>query len=275
MGGLSKKAHLLHALAREGKPTLVVESGNLLFKTDVVPPTELPAARIGAAGVVTAVSRMGATFAGIGSRDLAGGIDFLRQLHRPPAFHWLSLNLVDAASGQPLFSPLLRHQAGGIRLVVLAVTDHTAFAEPPVGGRVLPWQQVLREAVARVADQADFVLLLSNYSYTENREIARACPGIDLILQSGHAAGNLGPIPFDRTLLAQTNTRGRSLGVLDIAWQGHAPWRETTAGRGSLSGPQPATFSNRFIAITPAVPDDPAIDALVRQTKQQMKRQAR
>ncbi|NLB06442.1 MAG: hypothetical protein GX835_05670, partial [Desulfobulbaceae bacterium] len=94
MGGLSKKAHLLHALAREGKPTLLVESGNLLFKTDVVPPTELAAARIGAAGVVTAVSRMGATFAGIGSRDLAGGIDFLRQLHRPPAFHWLSLNLV-------------------------------------------------------------------------------------------------------------------------------------------------------------------------------------
>ena len=144
-----------------------------------------------------------------------------------------------------------------------------------MGGRVLPWQQVLREAVARVAGQADFVLLLSNYSYTENREIARTCPGIDLILQSGHAAGNLGPIPFDRTLLAQTNTRGRSLGVLDNAWQGHAPWRETTAGRGSLSGPQPATFSNRFIAITPAVPDDPAIDALVRQTKQQMKRQAR
>lgn len=276
MGGLSKKAHLINTLARQGQPTLVVESGNLLFKADVVPPAELVAARIGAEAIANAIRRMGATFAGIGSRDLAGGIDFLRHLHQPPAFTWLSLNLVDPTSGQPLFSPLLHQQAGGLRLVVLGLTDHQAFADQALsGGSVLPWRQVLSQAVARVAGQADFVLLLSNYSYTENREIARACAGIDLILQSGHVGGNMHPIIFDRTLLAQTEIRGRSLGVLDINWQGHVPWREGSAGRVSLSKPQPSTFSNRFIALTPALPDDPAIETLVRQTRSQMKRLAR
>ena len=272
MGGLSKKAHLVHALAREGKPTLVVESGNLLFETDAVPPAELAAARIGAEGIVAAVRQMGVRFAGIGSRDLAGGIALLGKLHRPPDFHWLSLNLVDPATGRPLFTPLVHHQAGGLRLAVLAVTDH---ARPPAGGALLPWRQVLPRAVARVAGRGDFVLLLSNYSYAENREIARACPGIDLILQSGHVAGNMRPIIFDRTLLAQTDTRGRHLGVLDLTWQGHGPWRETTTGQASLSGPQSSTFTNRFIALTPALPDDPAMEALVRQTKARMRGQAR
>ena len=267
MGGLSKKAHLVHTLAREGKPTLVVESGNLLFKTDAVPAAELAAARIGAEGIVTAVRRMGAGFAGIGSRDLAGGIALLKELHRPPDFHWLSLNLVAPATGRPLFTPLVHHQASGLRLAVLAVTDH---ARPPAGGELLPWRQVLPRAVARVAGRGDFVLLLSNYSYAENREIARACPGIDLILQSGHVAGNMRPIIFDRTLLAQTDTRGRHLGVLDLTWREHGPWRETTTGQASLSGAQSSTFTNRFIALTPSLPDDPAMETLVRRTKARM-----
>ncbi len=83
------------------------------------------------------------------------------------------------------------------------------------------------------------------------------------------------PIIFDRTLLAQTDTRGRHLGVLDLTWQGHGPWRETTTGQASLSGPQSSTFTNRFIALTPALPDDPAMEALVRQTKARMRGQAR
>ena len=271
MGGLSKKAHLIKELSNQGRPTLVVESGNLLFKTDVVPPNELAAARVGAEAMVQALQRMGVTFAGIGSRDLAGSIPFLQGLHRPPAFAWLSLNLVDPASGQPLFTPLLRRQAGAVRLVVLAVTDHALFARPPAGAVVLPWRQVLPQAVARVAGGAEFILLLSNYAYAENREIARACPDIDLILQSGHVGGNMSPIPFDRTLLTQTDTRGRHLGVLDLDWPGHGPWHESSAGGNSLSGQDQApAFRNRFIALTPSLPDDPAIEALVRQASHRM-----
>ncbi len=211
----------------------MVESGNLLFETDAVPPAELAAARIGAEGIVAAVRQMGVRFAGIGSRDLAGGIALLGKLHRPPDFHWLSLNLVDPATGRPLFTPLVHHQAGGLRLAVLAVTDH---ARPPAGGALLPWRQVLPRAVARVAGRGDFALLLSNYSDAENREIARACPGIDLILQSGHVAGNMRPIIFDRTLLAQTDTRGRHLGVLDLTWREHGPWRGPRPDRPACPG---------------------------------------
>ena len=60
MGGLSKKAFLTKQLTADpNHPALIVNSGNLLFPADVLPPENMAAAKITAAGVSGANQKMG------------------------------------------------------------------------------------------------------------------------------------------------------------------------------------------------------------------------
>ena len=247
---------------------MFVDSGNLLFKAETLPPETLKTATLVAEGVLQATRKMGGTLSGVGSRDLAAGLDFLRKQHTPPAFTWLSLNVVDPVSGKPLFTPVLFRQAGTLKIAIMALTDHTLAPQQGNGFKVAPWQDVLPRALAELQGKADFILLLSNYSVIENKVIAETCHDLDLILQSGHVAGNMQPFQIAQTLIAQTDTRGKYLGVLDINWQVHGHWNEMEKpSQPPLEGgKKSSSFSNRFIAITPSIASDPEIDAIVKQS---------
>lgn len=272
MGGLSKKAFVIKGLVAEpGKPALVVNGGNLLFKTDTLEPNVREAATIAADGILQATRMTGGTMAGIGTRDLAAGLDFLRQYQRPQAFTWLSLNLVDPATRKPLFAPVLRHEMGGVKIAVVALTDHRVFQNKAGDFLALPWRETLPDALAGLKAQVDFILLLSNYDLAENQDIARTCTAIDLILQTGHAVGNMNPLQMNQTLIAQAETRGKYLGVLDIDWNGHDRWSEGNDPLPQLKkGQQPSTFANRFIALKVSTPNDPEVEALVQKTQQRI-----
>lgn len=271
MGGLSKKASTIKELtSRQAKSGLVIDSGNLLFKADSLPPESLVKSKITADGILKAYQAMGGSFAGIGNRDLAAGASFLRGSHKPPEFAWLSLNLVDPASRKPLFAPWILREVNGQRLAFLALTDHTAMKSPTKDFIVLPWQEVLPQALRQVEGKADIIALLSNYSFVENKEIARAHGTVDLLFQSGHVAGNMHPIVINQTLIAQTDTRGRYLGLLDIDWNGRGRWSGMVTPAATAGNRPPTTFAGRFIALSPSVADDPQVQTIVQQTKRRL-----
>jgi len=221
-----------------------------------------------------AIRAMGGTLAGVGTRDLAAGLSFLQQHQKPPAFTWLSLNIVDPSTQKPLFTPVLRRQAGEMKIAVLALTDHTAFENKPGKFQVLNWRDILPDALAQARQDADFILLLSNYSFLENKEIARSCDTIDLILQAGHAVGNMAPILINRTLISQTETRGKYLGVMDIDWKGHGRWSEGSPSQQTAEKELPqSTYTNRFIALKPSIPNEPEVEALLQKTQERIDKQ--
>jgi 2',3'-cyclic-nucleotide 2'-phosphodiesterase (5'-nucleotidase family) len=272
LGGLSKKAFLIKGLVADPKqPALILNSGNLLFKTDTLAAGEAETAKITADTIVQATRKMGGTLAGIGTRDLAAGVSFLHRYQEPPNFSWLSLNIVDPATRKPLFTPVLLRQVGGVKVAILALTDPATLQDKSGEFRVLPWQESLQEALAKVRNEADFILLLSNYGLAENQEIARNCSAIDLILQAGHAVGNLTPIVIDKTLISQAEIRGKYLGVMDIDWNGHGRWNEgTVTPQSPKNGQQLSTYNNRFIALKLSMSADPEVEALVQQTQQRI-----
>ena len=271
MGGLSKKTFLLKGLVAEpGKPTLVVNGGNLLFKADALEPNNREAATVAADGIMQATRTMGGTLAGVGTRDLAAGIEFLRQYQTPPAFTWLSLNIVDPATRKPLFTPILQREVAGLKIAVLALTDHRALQNRGDTFQAKPWRETLPDALANLRQDADFILLLSNYDLAENQEVARTCTAIDLILQTGHAVGNMSPLQINQTLISQAETRGKYLGVLDIDWNGHGRWNEANTSQPQSKNGLPSTYTNRFIALKVSVPNDPEVEELVQKTQQRI-----
>lgn len=278
MGGLSKKASLIKELINTSEqPTLIVTGGNLLFTRGRLTSEDAEAAKITAETVLRAHQKMGAGFAAIGSQDLEAGLPFLRQYHTPPAFTWLSLNLVDPSSRAPLFAPVLYRQVGGINIAILALTDHAALSLDQKDIQVADWRTTLPEALAALDKESDFVLLLSNYSLSENMEMARSNPTIDLILQAGHALGNMPPTVVKNTLITQTEIRGKYLGVMEIAWNGRGGgWQEEGEQTASplLRGKKQAmsVYTNHFIPLKQSLASDPEIVNLVRQAQSRIEK---
>lgn len=269
MGGLSKKSFFVKGLSADPHtPALLINSGNMLVKKGVTD-AEMPAARIGAETIIEATRTMGGKVMGVGDLDLAIGIAQLRSFHQPPGFHLLTLNLVQAGTNTPLFAPVHWQKAGELNVAILGLTDHSLVASGE-GFQVIPWQECLERAVAEVKEKADFILLLSNYGLADNQEIARKVPSIDCILQAGHVIGNMQPTVVKNTLISQTEIRGKYVGVLDIDWNGHGRWRETTS---AASGDRAAsTYSYRFEALKLSLRNDPAVEALVKEAQRRLEK---
>ena len=181
-----------------------------------------------------------------------------------------STPVVEPASRKPLFTPWLLREVNGLRIAFLALTDHTATKLQTKDFIVLPWQEVLPQALRQIEGKADILVLLSNYSFVENKEIARAHGNVDLLFQSGHVAGNMHPIVINQTLIAQTDSRGRYLGLLELNWNGRGRWSGMVTAT-ATSGDRPTTtFAGRFIALSPSVANDPQVEAIVQQTKRRL-----
>jgi 2',3'-cyclic-nucleotide 2'-phosphodiesterase (5'-nucleotidase family) len=279
LGGLSKKAFFTKQLGADSRyPALIVNSGNLLFATETLAADSAESAKITAEGVIQASRATGSTLAGVGSLDLSAGLAFLRTQHHPPDFTWLSLNLVDPQTKKPLFAPVTWRQVNGLNIAVLALTDHAAVQGLAHEALALPWEATLKDALATVQGKADVILLLSNYSLTDNKEIARTHEAIDLILQSGHVLGNMTPLVVNKTMITQTEIRGKYVGVLDIDWNGHGRWREAVAASGpalASDDGRASTYSNRFLALTPSVQSDPEVEAVIKQTQRRLGKQSK
>lgn len=224
-----------------------------------------------AEAIIRATEIMGGNIVGVGTRDLAAGAAFLQQ-RKPASQTWLSLNLVDPLSKIPLFCQVLFHQAGSIRVAILALTNHGPWADHAETILALPWQDVLPGALAEIGPQADFIILLSNYPLEENRSIARNHGAINLILQSGQVMGNLPPMVVHNALIAQTGPRGQYLGILDLNWNGPGRWARELAGVPELNPGSVSTYRNQFVALRASLRPDPEVEALVQNTQRRIAR---
>ena len=217
----------------EKRPILFLDAGALLFQGATIPADRLAAQQAKADGIIKAVQAMGLTAAGIAPQDLAGGIDYLVRAQRKTRFPWLSMNLVRQTDRRPLFAPFIITKTGSTRVAVLGLTGRVPGPAGNTDGNfmVLPWQDVLRDTLAKVRDRADMVILLSSYPCPVNERIARRFHGIHLIIQSGHATANLPPKQVDNTLICQVGAKGGYLGRMDIRWNASRRWRHDFSGQ--------------------------------------------
>jgi hypothetical protein len=151
---------------------------------------------------------------------------------------WLSINLVDSDKKQPIFAPYITTEIGGLKVAILGITDEQAEYDTATDTAteegeysILPWQDTLPQVVAEADKKADMIILLSNYPYQVNKEIAESVEGVHLILASGHAASSADPYKVKNTLIAQTKTRGKYLGMMQIDWTEAKQWREESFSR--------------------------------------------
>ncbi|RJX24842.1 MAG: hypothetical protein C4531_18065 [Desulfurivibrio sp.] len=187
--------------------------------------------------MVDAYNLLGYDAVGVSRTDLAGGMDFLKQLQKKANFTWLSANLVDKKN-TPLFTPFIIRKKAGLRIAILGLTGSGAANEPQERENylILSWQDLLPETMKEIRKQADLVILLSSLSPLENELISQQFHDIHIIIQAGMYSHNQNPVLANNTLICQAEKQGKYIGQLRINWHKTGRWTDETTD---------ATFSKK------------------------------
>jgi 5'-nucleotidase / UDP-sugar diphosphatase len=158
----------------------------------------------------------------LGNHEFDWGLDVLAELREGAAFPFLSANVVDSA-GRPLpgIAPYVLLERKGVRIAVLGVTTpDTPYSTRPDNVKGLAFLDpaaALPEALLQArAKGADVVVVLSHLGFPEDRKLAAAVPGIDVIVGGHTHTAVTAPVRVGRTVVAQAGFNGLYLGAVQL-----------------------------------------------------------
>ncbi len=217
----------------EQRPYLTLDGGALLFEREKLAASREAQSLATADCITTAYRLMGYDAVGVARQDLAGGLAFLKKLQERAGFTWLSANLLTRSTQKPFFTPSLIKQVGDLQIGIIGLTGSarpaaTSLFSADDDAEIVSWQKTLPGLAAELSKKCDMLILLSNYSFKQNEEIARTVPGIHLIIQAGTDTNNLPPQQVKNTLICRTDKQGKYLGRLQITWRQSKSWGDDT-----------------------------------------------
>ncbi|MBM3275853.1 MAG: 5'-nucleotidase C-terminal domain-containing protein, partial [Candidatus Sericytochromatia bacterium] len=166
----------------------------------------------------------------VGNHDLDNGLANLQKQHKGRKFKLISTNLVDAASGKPVFMPHWIVERSGLKVGIFGILgEGSAWAavapKQQEGLKVLDRIPTARKAVEELkAKGANFIVMLSHSGLEEDKQLAAAVSGIHVIV-GGHSHTKVdAPIPVKNgdwsTLVLQAYQWGEYLGRLELEVEG-------------------------------------------------------
>jgi 2',3'-cyclic-nucleotide 2'-phosphodiesterase (5'-nucleotidase family) len=172
---VARRATIIHQEREQGGLVLVLDAGDSLVGD------RDPARRTQGETSVAAMNMLGYDALVLGPQDLALGPDLLRQRLAEAEFAVLSANAVVSDTGELVAAPYVVRELGNHRLAIVGIsggsdTQEIALRDP---------LETARAIVAKVAPQANLIILLSHAGARTDQQIAEAVPAIDLVISGG------------------------------------------------------------------------------------------
>jgi hypothetical protein len=191
LGSLARRQTLVLELRRREPGLLLLDAGDALFGDESVPS--------GGKVVAATYDALGYDAVNIGYRDFRLGKAATLAALQGAKFAPLSANLLDDASGQPLFRPYVVKSAGAERIAIVGVTESPAALEmlPELkrqlaGVRIAPPAKALAAALPKARAEAGHVIVLFYGSAAGVGPIRKQFgASVDAILMGGAAPGEL------------------------------------------------------------------------------------
>jgi 2',3'-cyclic-nucleotide 2'-phosphodiesterase (5'-nucleotidase family) len=228
LGGLARRVSFVEKIKREGRPVMVVDSGQLFTDSETVADKKLSLAK--AQLISRAYKHMGVAAINIGDSDLMQGIAFLRE-ESSRGLPLISANLVDPSSRTSLFPPYMIKRAGSIRIAyfgLLSPDINTAIRQM-AGEKFLVQDPVetARHMIRKLYNKADIIILLSNLDAKREQAVIRAVPGIHFVF-GGHDGRYLSsPLWQGQTPVLESYRKGMYAGKLHLTFvKGASPFQD-------------------------------------------------
>ncbi len=213
------------AVKEQGLPHITLDGGGLLFRDLQLSRSQEEQGRLTAETIARCYDLMGYNAVGISSYELTAGLDFLIRLSREVKFPWLSANLVRKSNAKVIFKAYTIVAVHNLKIGIIGLTDPMARNMlSNTDAKILPWQTVLPPLYAKLRPQTDMLILLSSLPVADNQKIAKRFNGIHLILQSEKTGKNITPKVFNHTLITQTASQGKYIGIMHITWRNSRRW---------------------------------------------------
>ncbi|HEX5044932.1 MAG TPA: hypothetical protein VFV75_18705 [Candidatus Polarisedimenticolaceae bacterium] len=247
-GGLARRAWLIDQV----KKTLP-DAAVLLADTGNFSDNPTPSGAMKTRALLEGMTRLGYQVANVGERDLTAGYDALVEQISGLPLKLVSSNLVRQDSKEPVFAPFtVVKVAGGkgrkdVKVGVLGVVRFNPVFQKagPTGTNIVivPPAEALQKLVPEVRKQADVVVLLAALHKDDARAIARAVPGIDLVLGA-----------FANMISGTEDELEGSTHLLYVGNQG----KYVGESRVSINAGKVASVANYMHMLTARYPDDQA-----------------
>lgn len=195
---------------------------------------------------------------GIGSYDLAAGIDYLLEKQNSSS-PFISANLADK-NNNLYFPPYTIVSFDDRKIGIVGLSGSNFISNDPI--LTLNWRDALPDHLENLKQQCDFILLLSTMSKKDNELVAQRFPEINLIISSISSNGNLRPKRVNKTLITQTHSRGKYLGILNLTWSDEREWKhQDPKTKKVLPANTPGDYTSRFIPLSSKIKDRDDIKA--------------
>jgi hypothetical protein len=206
---------------KEVKGLLLLDAGDLLFRDAGYGDNPDVALALEGKKIIESHNAMGWTALGIGERELALGLDYLKDLEKMADFPFLSANIFDKETNKYVFEPYVVVKIGGFRVGITSVlgtnVDFPAARQDALGVYVADPTMSLSAVVKELHTKSDFVIVLSHTGVADAKILAQKIDGIDLMIVGHSEDSNLyEPITVDNTLITDVFARGKYIDRLDF-----------------------------------------------------------
>ncbi|MGE5588379.1 MAG: bifunctional metallophosphatase/5'-nucleotidase [Clostridia bacterium] len=254
VGGMIKLATLVEDIvAKEGKDVLILNAGDSIHGTNIINLFE-------GKSMVEVMEAVGVEAMAVGNHEFNYGQPVLLERANEADFPFLSANTIKVDDGRALLPGVLIVTVGGIRVGIFGLSPldtYTSTHPKNVVGlefvdpiRVASWMvPFLREQ-----EGVDVVIALTHIGYEEDKKLAAAVPGIDVIV-GGHSHTRLEkPEKVGGTIIVSAGEYAKDLGKLDI-----------TVENGKV-----AAFSGGLVPVAAGVGEDAEVGAIVAAYQKQL-----
>jgi hypothetical protein len=212
IGGMDRRWNAMKAYPDDSR--VFLDAGNLLFKGAHASEFLAPQWAEQASGVVEAYNLLGADAVEPGETEFALGVSKFRELAGKAKFPFISANLFERDTGKPFLRDSVMLSRQGKKIGVFGIFGP---------GLELPPELVAREPIAAAkkmveglrASGADMVIALTHEGYDADVRLAKAVPGIDLIVGAHSQSLLQHPYEEGQTLLVQLSNEGQMLGMVE------------------------------------------------------------
>jgi len=214
-------------LLGDRRNVLLLDGGDFLFRGVKIPERLREQSSLRAHVMVSAYNRMAYDAVNVGAYDLIMGFAELKRLSAEANFPFLSSNLIDRKTGQPMFKRYMRKRVGRLTVGLFGlVTRRMRLRELPGGGHELAEIQdpleITRQLVEELRPKCDLLIVLASMTLDEQKDLAAKVPGIDLML-GGHGdprsriSYETDPaVKVGRTYIVQTCDGGRLMAMISL-----------------------------------------------------------
>ena len=275
--GLARVASVVKAVRAEGRPVLLLDSGDTIQGTPAQALVFAGKVGDGSDPIVRAMNAVGYDAMAVGNHDFDFGLERLEKSRAAAKFPWLSSNIL-RGKGEPAFPPYAIREVEGARVGILGLTTkNVPNWEHPGNIEGLRFTDPVEAArryvpVLRAQEHCDLVVVIAHLGFEkdpstgedrgssdENQAYALATevPGIDLLL-TGHTHTDIAPRLVGKTWISQPGRFGNVLTRFDVTF-------EKKGSKWTV-----ASITGRNLPMKPAAADPDVIAAIEREHRAAM-----